>query len=156
MKICIVPSSVVYHLGGGTLPQDSPWKLKLNFRNDLLMLENNAAKTYSLENMSQGLSPQKAASKAVRKARRLIFIRKCLDGCSAAVYLLTGKIEYFKAVLHAHKEFKQLRRGIELAGIERFAESHQGIQPPRLFRRWIILLAMLKGNGIFEYLRKTL
>lgn len=156
MIICIVPSSVVYHLGGGTLPQDSPWKLKLNFRNDLLMLENNAAKTYSLENMSKGLSPQKAASKAVRKARRLIFIRKCLDRCSAAVYLLTGKIEYFKAVLHAHKEFKQLRRGIELAGIERFAESHQGIPAPRLFRRWIIPLAMAKGNGIFEYLRKTL
>ena len=120
------------------------------------MLENNAAKTYSLENMSKGLSPQKAASKAVRKARRLIFIRKCLDRCSAAVYLLTGKIEYFKAVLHAHKEFKQLRRGIELAGIERFAESHQGIPAPRLFRRWIIPLAMAKGNGIFEYLRKTL
>ena len=39
-NIFVVPQSVVWHLGGGTLPNDSPWKLKLNYRNNLLMLQN--------------------------------------------------------------------------------------------------------------------
>ena len=47
-RIRIVPQSTVYHLGGGTLPQTSPWKLKLNYRNNLLMLENNLARTIAL------------------------------------------------------------------------------------------------------------
>ena len=33
----VVPESRVWHLGGGSLPQNSPFKLKLNFRNSLLM-----------------------------------------------------------------------------------------------------------------------
>lgn len=156
LQVNIVPASVVWHLGGGTLPQNSPWKLKLNFRNDLLMLENNAAKTYSLENMGKGLSPSVASKRAVRKARRLIFIRKCLDGCSAAVYLITGKMDYFRSVMDAHKEFKKLRRGIELADIQKFAESHQGVPAPRLYRRWIVPLAIIRRKGIFEYLRRSI
>ena len=48
-RVRVVPQSVVYHLGGGTLPQSSPWKLKLNYRNNLLLLENNLAKTYGLQ-----------------------------------------------------------------------------------------------------------
>ena len=29
-RVCVVPQSVVWHLGGGTLPAESPWKLYLN------------------------------------------------------------------------------------------------------------------------------
>ena len=41
----------------------------------------------------------------------------------------------------------------ELVG---FLSSHKGVEPPVLFPRWIIPLAMIKGNGIFEYLRKRI
>ena len=36
-KVSVVPESVVYHVGGGTLPATSPFKLYLNFRNNILM-----------------------------------------------------------------------------------------------------------------------
>ncbi len=155
-KINAVPQSKVYHLGGGTLPNDSPWKLKLNFRNDLLMLENNLAKTYSLSLMEKGFSPADAAAKACRKARRTIFIRKCIDGAAGAAYLLTRKYESYKAVRAAHKEFKKLRRPVSETQVREYSESHQGVSAPALYPRWIVLLAMLKGNAIFDCLRKPL
>ena len=97
-KVTVVPESVVYHVGGGTLPATSPFKLYLNYRNNLLMLENNLAKTFALEFKS--LPAEKAAAKASRKASARIFLRKCLDGMSAAVYLLTLRFECFRRTLH--------------------------------------------------------
>lgn len=43
-KVYVQPASVVYHVGGGTLPKGNPQKDFLNFRNNLVML----AKNYSL------------------------------------------------------------------------------------------------------------
>lgn len=90
-KVTVVPQSLVYHLGGGTLPQNSPQKLYLNYRNNLLMLDNNLARTIGR-----------------RKAAIRIFVRKLLDGCSAAVYLLSLRPEYFKAVWRAHRDAAKL------------------------------------------------
>ena len=92
-KVTVVPSSVVYHIGGGTLPKKSPYKLFLNYRNNLLMLENNLPKTIGR-----------------KRARRRILTRMILDGMSGIVYLITGKWESFKAVVKAHREYRKLRR----------------------------------------------
>ncbi|MCR5409084.1 MAG: glycosyltransferase family 2 protein, partial [Bacteroidales bacterium] len=43
------------------------------------------------------------------RTRRRILVRMLLDGCSAMVYLLKGKWSFFKAVLTAHKQYRQLR-----------------------------------------------
>ncbi len=40
-RIGYCPQSVVYHVGGGTLPASNPRKTYLNFRNSLLMLQKN-------------------------------------------------------------------------------------------------------------------
>lgn len=40
-KIVCIPNSVVYHVGGGTLPKSNPMKTFLNFRNNLTMLYKN-------------------------------------------------------------------------------------------------------------------
>lgn len=40
-RIIAVPSSVVYHVGGGSLPQGNPKKTYLNFRNNLMMMFKN-------------------------------------------------------------------------------------------------------------------
>ncbi len=40
-RIVCLPQSVVFHLGGGTLPKGSPMKTFLNFRNNLTMLYKN-------------------------------------------------------------------------------------------------------------------
>ena len=91
-KVTVVPESLVYHLGGATLPNRSPRKLQLNYRNNLLMLDNNLADT---------VGPA--------RARWRIFLRQVWDGLSAIVYLCSGKMQYFSAVWKAHREFRQLR-----------------------------------------------
>lgn len=37
-KVCCIPESSVFHVGGGTLPKSNPMKTYLNFRNNLTML----------------------------------------------------------------------------------------------------------------------
>lgn len=152
-RICVIPQSVVYHLGGGTLPNDSPRKLKLNYRNNLLMLQNNLAKTYSLQEIRE-LTPDKAAARAYGRAKRTIRLRVWLDRCSALVYRLTGKKECRDAVHAAHKEFRKRGREVGLAEVQEYCSSHRTIAPPELYPAWIVPLAMIKGKGIFDYLRR--
>ena len=40
-KVMYIPDSTVYHVGGGTLPKNSPQKTYLNFRNNLILLYKN-------------------------------------------------------------------------------------------------------------------
>jgi GT2 family glycosyltransferase len=40
-KVVYCPQSQVYHVGGGTLNTENPFKTYLNFRNNLLLLKNN-------------------------------------------------------------------------------------------------------------------
>ena len=101
-QVTSVPRSFVYHIGGGTLPNESPFKLRLNYRNNLLLLENNLAKTFR----AQGYS----VDGALGKARRRILVRMLMDGASALVYLVTKKWSSYKAVVQAHAEYFKLRR----------------------------------------------
>jgi len=100
--VTVVPESYVYHIGGGTLPNESPFKLRLNFRNNLLLLENNLAKTFR----AQGYS----VDGSLGKARRRIFVRMLLDGASALTYLVTKRYNSYKAVVQGHAEYRKLRR----------------------------------------------
>ena len=117
-KVQAVTDCVVWHLGGGTLPQGSPFKLKLNFRNNLLLLEKNLAPTFA----AAGLSPQKAK----RKASWRIFFREILDGCAALAYLLTLHPDRFKAVWDAHKEYRGMRASAANSAALRLASPIQG------------------------------
>lgn len=78
------PESVVYHVGGGTLPKGNGTKVFLNFRNNLVMM----AKNYP---------PEHAFVK--------ISWRFVLDGISAVKSLLGGEGTYFMAVFRAHIAF---------------------------------------------------
>ena len=73
--VCAVPESVVYHIGGGTLPKNSPQKLFLNYRNNLMMLDNNLAKTFALEAFRRGCPLNRSVRKGCRKAAWRIFTR---------------------------------------------------------------------------------
>ena len=92
-KVTVVPDSLVYHVGGGTLPATSPFKLYLNFRNNRLMLSNNLAKTYALEFLKAGHSEHNAARKGCQKAHRTLAFRLLLDIASAIIYLITFKLD---------------------------------------------------------------
>ena len=88
-QVWAVPQAKVYHVGGGTLPNNSPRKLYFNYRNNLLMLYKNLPGNLRW---------------------RLITIRKVLDFCSAMVYLLSFKWDWCKAVFEAHRDYRKLKK----------------------------------------------
>ncbi len=83
-KIYSCPSSVVYHVGGGTLPKGNSLKTYLNFRNNRIMLSKNLPLSKKIW---------------VMPARNL------LDGISAWKGLLSGDGGYFIAILRAQLSF---------------------------------------------------
>ena len=110
-QIQVVPESVVYHVGGVPLPNDSPWKLELNYRNNLLMLRNNLAKSYAATHYKG--HADRAARQGLAQADRIISRRMLLDGLSGAVYLLTGRWSYFKAVWQARRDYHRMAADVE-------------------------------------------
>lgn len=83
-SVVAVPDSVVYHVGGGTLPNNNPRKLYLNYRNSLYLLQKNLSR---------------------RRLLPILFMRMLLDGASAMVYLSKFSFGFFSAVLRAHGRF---------------------------------------------------
>ena len=153
-KVTVVPSSTVYHVGGGTLPATSPFKLFLNYRNNLLMLSNNLAKTYALGHYHGGMDAYKAARKGMRKATRRIRMRMVLDGLSAAVYLVTIRFSCFKAVFKAHKEYRRMVTYSSLEQISEHISSHGVNAEVRgIYRKWIVLRSMLLGQKVHGSIR---
>lgn len=144
-KVTIVPQSLVYHVGGGTLPSSSPFKLFLNYRNNLLMLRNNLAKTFALENYRKGLDVMAAAQKGVRKSCRRIAFRMMLDRMSAIVYMLTFNIDGFKAVRKAHKEYHNLKTEITSSDVAGYLEnSSKEANVTGIYGKWIVLESLFK------------
>ncbi|MCF0198482.1 MAG: glycosyltransferase family 2 protein, partial [Bacteroidaceae bacterium] len=90
--VVCVPQSVVYHLGGGTLPQGNPRKTFLNFRNNLLLLYKNLPEA---------------------RLRRVMRWRWWLDALASVQFLLTGQGRSFVAVWRARREFARVRQQYE-------------------------------------------
>ena len=154
-KVTVVPDSVVYHVGGGTLPATSPFKLFLNYRNNLLMLENNLAKTFALMKLKSGKPAGKAATRGLAQARRRIFQRKCLDWMSAGVYLATLKTDCLKAVWKAYKEYGKLRQKTDINDVRAYLSLHgQNAGVSGIYGKWIILASMLKGKDIYSSIKE--
>ncbi len=87
-KIAIVPTAVVYHLGGGSLPAENPRKTYLNFRNNLLMLHKNLPDT-------------------VRG--KILLRRRLLDTVAWLKFMLTFDFANANAILRAHGDFRRMR-----------------------------------------------
>ncbi|MCC6384815.1 MAG: glycosyltransferase family 2 protein [Bacteroidia bacterium] len=79
-----IPESVVFHVGGGTLPMKNPRKTYFNFRNNMMMLHNN-------------LPPDKLIP--------VLIFRLCLDLTAAIKFLVEGDARDALAVLKAHFYF---------------------------------------------------
>ena len=87
--IVAVPQSMVYHLGGGSLPASNPRKTYLNFRNNLLMLHKN------LPDSTRG---------------KKLFVRRLLDTIAWAKFMATFDFKNANAILKAHRDFKKMRK----------------------------------------------
>ncbi len=92
-KIMYCPGSVVYHVGGGTLPKKSAQKTYLNFRNNISLLYKNLPSHLLLQ---------------------VFAVRFLLDGVAAFKFLFGAGFGDFYAVLRAHiyfySNFRKLRR----------------------------------------------
>lgn len=83
------PGSVVYHIGGASLPKNDARKTYYNFRNNLLML---------YKNMSPG------------QWRRLLPQRAVFDGLAVVRALLMGKFSEVRAIVRALADGHRMRR----------------------------------------------
>ena len=154
-NVTVVPQSVVYHVGGGTLPASSPFKLFLNFRNNLLMLNNNLAHTFALEEYHKGRNPRRSAAKGFRRAKRRIRTRRFLDWLSAGVYLMTFRMDCFQSVVKAHKEAKAKSRAMGKQEIMLYLQNCDAQTTVKgFYSKWIIPQAFLKGEGIFRNIKE--
>jgi len=83
-KVMVCPSSVVYHIGGGTLPKSSARKTYLNFRNNFSLLYKNLPSD---------------------KLFKVFILRLFLDGMAGIKFLAEGHFQDFLAVFKAHFYF---------------------------------------------------
>lgn len=88
-RVCCLPDSEIYHVGGASLSKDNPRKTYLNFRNNLLLLHKNLP---------------------VRKGRRMLFFRRLTDTLAFLMFLMKMDFGNVKAVWRAHKDFRKMRR----------------------------------------------
>ncbi len=145
--------SVVWHVGGGTLPAKSPWKLKLNYRNNLLMLQNNLPSTEALLMTKEkdvgkmsGEEIGKICREACRKAGRKIFVRMLIDGLAATAYLLKLDWASFRAVLNAHREFRKLGIAPDPGKVAARLKAHPHALIGGLYRGSILWQALRHGK----------
>ncbi len=105
------PHSVVYHVGGGTLPKSNPHKTYLNFRNNMALLYKNL--------------PQS----------RLAWVMVCrvvLDYVAAFKFLMERKPKEFSAVVQAHRAFYKWMPRLKVKRLRRQQQLPVSCIHPRL------------------------
>ncbi len=128
-KISYVGNSEVFHVGGGTLPNNNPRKLFYNYRNNLLMLH---------KNLPHGLHST------------VIAFRILLDWASAAMFLLQLKFNYTAAVFKAHAAFLKLAKGKRDVSKVSKMRNLKGV-----YRGSIVAGYFLMGKRTFDKLRNV-
>jgi len=83
-RVVYNPNSVVYHVGGGTLPKENPFKTYLNFRNNLYLLCKNSFQSNIV---------------------LLLLQRMFFDGIAAIKFLASFEFGCFFSVFKAHMHF---------------------------------------------------
>ena len=86
--LMMLPSSSVYHLGGGSLPKGNPRKTYLNFRNNLLLLHKNLP---------------------ADEGKRLLFTRRLMDTLAFGMAIAKFHFKDAWAIVRAHRDFRQMR-----------------------------------------------
>ncbi len=125
-KIMVCPQSVVYHVGGGTLPVGNPRKTYLNFRNGLFLLCKNLHSS---------------------RLWQVLFIRFVMDGLAGIKFLTEFKFREIGAILKAHMVFySQLRYWLK----KRKLSTPQTLKPENMYQRSMVFDFYLKGKRKFS------
>lgn len=126
-RLRCIPTSTLYHVGGGTLDASNPRKTFLNFRNNLCMIYKNAV-----------------------DANKILFIRFFLDYMAAAVYLLKGETKNVKAVWKARREFAKMKTELKKDRDENLSKTI--CKPTGLMDFSIIVQTKLRGKKTYDEL----
>ena len=125
-KIMVCPQSVVYHVGGGTLPVGNPRKTYVNFRNGLFLLCKNLHSS---------------------RLWQVLFIRFVMDGLAGIKFLTEFKFREIGAILKAHMVFySQLRYWLK----KRKLSTPQTLKPENMYQRSMVFDFYLKGKRKFS------
>lgn len=118
-RIMYCPNSSVYHVGGGTLDAENPYKTYLNFRNNLVLLQKNLPFWRSVS---------------------IIFIRFWLDLLSLIMFLLQNKPKNALAINKAHVYFFRniLRNRIKARSVETSKFNKAGLYPGSIVWQYFI------------------
>jgi GT2 family glycosyltransferase len=132
-KFIVEPKSIIYHVGGGTLSYQSPFKTFLNFRNSLYMLVKNYDGILFF---------------------KLIY-RMYLDGIAGARFIAKGEFKQLGSVLKAHGHFY---KNLPTLLIKRKAIKRASTQfnPTGLYKGSIIWARYFKGIQKFKDLNLRL
>ncbi|MDR2038352.1 MAG: glycosyltransferase family 2 protein [Bacteroidales bacterium] len=122
--IWYTPESTVYHVGGGMLPQSSPFKTYLNYRNNLLMMYKNLP---------------------AKQRRKILFTRKALDIVSGLYGLLQGNTAIIRAVWKAHRSYRKMKRSYKGMAFPR-------IFPSGVYQKSIVYQYFIKKVKHFDLL----
>lgn len=91
-KIFYCADSIVYHIGGGTLPKANPRKTYLNFRNNLALLYKNLPDN---------------------RVFLVFFIRLFLDKLAFIQFLTKGKTKDAMAIIKAYRHFWKMKKSLK-------------------------------------------
>lgn len=132
VKVISVPDSVVYHLGGGSMPMGSPRKVYYNYRNSLLMLTKNLEVNPVIP----------------------LFTRLCLDGIAGIRSLLSGRPSETFAVIRSHFAFyKRLPDALKKRRRLK-SERKKSVPGGLIYPKLIIFEYFLKGKKRFSDLNR--
>lgn len=126
-RIVCIPDSVVYHVGGGTLPKDNPRKTFLNFRNNMILLYKNLPE---------------------ERLARVMQWRFWLDALASLMFLLTGQWGSFLAVWKGRRAFRKMRADFR---VDREKNLQAAVVPASeiLFPKSILWQYYIKGKKTY-------
>lgn len=128
-KVMYCGKSTIYHVGGGTLNAESPFKTYLNFRNNHYLIKKNIKPT---------------------RANFLIPIRFCLDLLALIKFLFEGKFKNAMAISKAHRHVVKALLSKKIVYNKDVSEN------PNLtgmYKNSIIVDFFILGNKKFKNLR---
>jgi GT2 family glycosyltransferase len=133
-KIVYHPEVTVYHVGGGALPKENPYKTYLNFRNNLFLLYKNLPS---------------------EKLQKVLLSRFLLDIVAVIKFIVDIKLKHSWAIIRAYSNFyhklsylKKCRSSVELLQVKN--SNDFGV-----FKKNILLEYYIKRKKTFSLILKS-
>ncbi len=130
-RVVYCPLSTVYHVGGGSLPKESPRKTYYNFRNNLILLWKNLSR---------------------KTLGKRFTVRLLLDGITLFYFLFTLRIKELGALLKAYFSFLGMFRQTNAKRKQLLASRQQEENPSVMSSYSIVWKYYVRGKRYFKNL----